>query len=244
MAFELNEPDIARRLLYHGADIDYTSARGWNAIHHIWETKIGGRNSQEFYQICSSAGFSSYDAQDEMGWTCLHRAAAFGTPKDIESILRLGASPTLYTHPHGWSPIHVAAVMNNVDTLKALSTGLSPQTLHAPDAHGWTPLHLAVDREAESTMRFLLLNYADPHAYTYLTAKRFPVGREHEIFCPGDLARENGSLFLQQYADALQESGWKVTTGPDGDDVYWDVDQSFDQSGYEKSPPYEEKGTS
>jgi hypothetical protein len=235
VAFELNEPLLARKLLYHGADINYTSARGFNVIHNLWQHQGAGRNSEEFYSICSANDFNAYDVQDRAGWTCLHRASAFGISNDIESILKRGASLESYTSDHAWTPIHVAAVMNNVDTLEALSDHVSKLALHNPDAHGWTPLHLAVEREAEDTMKFLLKKAANPHAQTSITAKWFPVGLEHEIFSPGDLARNCGDAFLEKYADALRAAGYKITTSLDGDDVYWDLD---DQP-FEDSPPRE-----
>jgi ankyrin repeat protein len=190
-------------------------------IHHLWQHQ-GVKFSDEFFHMCSETGFSHPNTQDGSGWTCLHRAAAFGTARDIKALLKLGASMTMYTSQHAWTPIHVAAVMNNLSTLTALSAQVSAYTLHSPDAHGWTPLHLAVYREAEDTMRFLLKNGANPHAQSNITATWFPVGLEHQILRPGDLALEYGDLFLGKYADALRDAGWQVTTGFDGDDIYWD----------------------
>lgn len=227
MAFEINEPEIARQLLRKKADIEYVSARGWSVIHHLWEHIDGGRNSQEFYEICSSESFLSYDVQDGMGWSCLHRAAAFGTAKDIHFLIEAGASTAIHTKSHDWSPIHVAAVMNNVETLEALSSHCSEYNLDSRDAHGWTPLHLAADREAEDTMRFLLKRNADPLAETYLNSTWFPVGLEHQIFRPGDLALNCGGHFFQAYAEALLEAGCNITTSFDDDDIYWDSTETL-----------------
>jgi len=224
VSFELNEPEIARRLLCHGADIDYASGRGWNVIHHLWHHTEKSRPevNEEFYHLCSAVGFSAHDTHDISGWTYLHRAAAYGTERDVEALIQLGASVITYTSQNAWTPIHVAALKNNVGTLKALSNYVSLGTLHSPDAHGWTPLHMAVEREAEDTMRFLLKNGANPHAQTNITATWFPVGLEHQILCPVDLSLNCGHLFFEKYVEALKDAGWQVTTSLDGEDVYWD----------------------
>lgn len=227
MAFELNEVEIARQLIRNGADLEYVSARGWTVIHHIWEHINGGENSLEFYEICFAEGFDSYNVQDGMGWSCLHRASAFGTARDIHFILQGGASLAIYTKNHDWSPMHVATVMNNADTLAALSLHCTEKNLHARDAHGWTPLHLAVDREAEETMKFLLERKADPLAQTYLNTTWFPVGLEHQVLRPGDLALNCGDRFFLVYARALREAGWEITTSVDDDDIYWDSTENL-----------------
>jgi len=227
VAFELNEPEIARKLLFHGADIEYTSVRGWSVIHHIWEHVGKGKNSLEFYEICSAEDFSSYDVQDGMGWTCLHRAAAYGTRDDIQSLVRRGASTAIHTTPLKWSPIHVAAVMNNLNTLAALAEHCPGLALHSPDAYGWTPLHRAVYREAEDTMAFLLKKGANPHAQTYVSATWFPAGFEHEVLTPGDLAISKGYHFLKKYTIALNNAGWDTMLDLEGDGVYWDASEKL-----------------
>jgi hypothetical protein len=233
VAFELKDPELARRLLCYGADCNYIDARGWNVVHHLWKHKDSGHGEahDELYHICAAVGFAAYDAQDTSGWTCLHRAAAYGTPLDIEDLLRLGTSLLVYTTPNAWSPIHVAALTNNVKTLRALSRHVNLSTLHSPDAHGWTPLHIAIEREAEDTMRFLLENGADPHSQTSITATWFPVGLENQILRPTDLALNCCNFFFEIFFEALKDAGWQVTTSLDNEDLYWDSQEYLD------SPP-------
>jgi len=226
---------MARTLLYHGADIDYISTRGWNTVHHIWHNPCGGARSAELLDISSSANFDTWDVQDGAGWSCLHRAAAYGKAADIRTLIQSGAPTSLHTMKYAWSPLQVAAIMNNVSTLEALLDHWGPQGLHSPDSNGWTPLHLAVERQAKDTMKFLLKRGADPHLQTFDTATRFPEGLENQLFRPVDLARYRGPQSLIEYTLALQDAGWSVVLVGNNDnidddnDMYWDAEEDLCQ---------------
>lgn len=227
VAFATAQPDVARQLIRYGADIEYLSARGWSVISYLWEYGRLCRNNIEFYEMCSAQEFTAFDAQDGAGWTCLHRAAAYGTGADIETLLRLGASTSLCTKGHGWSPIHVAAALDNLSALKALSKRASRGFLHSPDANGWTPLHIAVERGAEQTMRYLLEHGADPHASSNITAMWFPPGLEHNVLTPEDLARDRGSEYLEKYVTALQDANWDIVVHDE--EVFWESEDVFEK---------------
>jgi ankyrin repeat protein len=217
---------MARQLLRYGADIDYLSARGWSVISYLWEHGNPLPNSSEFFEMCKAQSFDAYNAQDRAGWTCLHRAAAYGTANDIRTLLGLGASMSMCTRGAAWTPIHVAAAMNNDKTLDALAGNATNRVLHSLDANGWTPLHIAVERGAEKTMTYLLMREADPHATSNITANWFPPGLEDKSLTPEDLARDRGMDFLFKYQAALGDADFDITLIDD--DIFWEASEVDD----------------
>ncbi|KAK6845308.1 hypothetical protein PG995_015418 [Apiospora arundinis] len=231
----LGYPHIVRTLTQAGADLTYSSPLGWSLLHYVFERGRSSTNAEYFLMLGDSILFD--DVKDSKGWTALHRCSAYGTAEGVRYLRYLGASlcPSRYTTVQGWSPVHVAAFMNNLSTLEALVSfqtsgalveGVSIDAkycLNSVDIHGWTPLHLAVHRGATDTMRWLLLNGADPHRTTYSTASWFPVGHEGESLSVTHLAEMSGSACLGILIDTLQQLGHEVTT--EGGDVYWDCEE-------------------
>jgi ankyrin repeat protein len=219
-AFKSGQVDIARKLIHAGADIEYLSAKSWSILSYLWDRSRVHYNSDEFLNICSSLAFDAYNVQDPTGWSCVHRAAAYGLARDMEMLIKLGACTTLQTRALGSTPIQMAATFNNVATLEVLT---KYDSLHAPDIRGCTPLHLAVINESEDTMRWLLMHGANPHTVSYITAPTFPTGFEHQAFNAGELARSHGKMFLSLYVQALKSAGWNVDY--DEEDFFWDANE-------------------
>ena len=54
-------------------------------------------HTAQLLNICAEQGLDEGDwnSQDGLGWTILHRAAAFGRSKDLTKLVNLGAEPTI-----------------------------------------------------------------------------------------------------------------------------------------------------
>ncbi|KAI0881479.1 ankyrin [Annulohypoxylon maeteangense] len=232
--------DIIRTLISRGADPDYCSAQGWSLLHYLFD-RTKSITSIECFSILGGDMIFD-DIKDGRGWTSLHRCAAFGNADDIRFLNRIGASAfsDRYITNDGYSPIHVAAVTNNVSTLEELfeirRTQLPPQIqkkgitdiLDLVDTKGWTPLHLAAYSGSVSTLKWLLLNGANPHCTTYRTADWFPEGHEGEAFEVADLVLLSKGNCLEAFIETLRKMEYDVTT--DGNDIYWlSADQSTSQ---------------
>ncbi|KAI1455852.1 ankyrin [Annulohypoxylon moriforme] len=194
--------------------LNYYSTQGWSLLHCVFDGKKSMATT-EYHSILRNY-LSFEDVKDPMGWTSLHRCAAYGTAEDIYFLHQLGASAlsNQYTTNGGWTPIHVAALMNNASTLKALydlqTSQLSPEMVYTEDANDLNSVDFS---GAVDTLQWLLRNGADPHRTTYRTANWFPE----------DLAMLSGKNCFDEFLETLREIGYDVTT--DGDDVYWKSDK-------------------
>lgn len=222
------KPIIARILLQLGADTEYTTPGGWSIPHYLFDRGRLTANTELYSLLHDDIMFDN--CKDLEGWTALHRCAAFGTAEDVHFLYSLGLPKYLdrCITDHGWTPIHIAALMDNVSSLEALADLYKHQgmagtshldALHSVDRQGWTPLHLAVERGAKATLRWLLQNGADPHRRTYRTAAQFPEGHEGEAFTAVDLAKLCGTESLRDFVELLREAGYDIMT--DGVDVFW-----------------------
>lgn len=173
------------------------------------------------------------DIKDSQGWTALHRCAAFGTANDVYKLVDLGASSFVDSYITTWgrSPLHVAALMNNVSTLQALAdlsvsghnahdgAGQQRAILETADINGWTPLHLAIYCKATNAAKWLLGNKVDVHKRTYRTAIWFPENHTDETFSVMDVANMAGEKVLEEFSSLLVNAGYDIAT--DGSDIYW-----------------------
>ncbi|KAI0966510.1 ankyrin [Xylaria arbuscula] len=217
----LNKQNIVRILVQRGADPTYTSAAGWSLLHYMFDKGRSVVNTRYFSVFRDCLIFD--DVQDSQGWTSLHRCAAFGTEEDIHSLHQVGAPAYSgrYTTVWGGSPMHVAAMNNNVSTLEGLFNLANGQldTLDAVDNQGWTPLHTAVYHGAKDAMRWLLNKGADPHRTTYRCGW-FPYGHEGEVFNVADLAVLSGATCQEALVGILKDIGHDIAV--EGDDIYWE----------------------
>ncbi|KAI0410233.1 ankyrin [Xylaria grammica] len=216
----LDRRNIVRILIQRGSDPTYTSAGGWSLFHYMFGKVKSVASTNYFSMLRDSLMFD--DVQDSQGWTSLHRCAAFGTGEDIYCLHQAGAPawPGRYITIWGGSPMHVAALHNNVCTLDALFNLYDGKldALDLVDDQGWTPLHHAVYRCAKDAMRWLLNKGADPHRTTYHSVW-CPDGHEGEVFNAADLAVISGPACREAFVDILTDIGQDVTVV--GDDIYW-----------------------
>jgi len=188
-------------------------------------------------------GLQYDEIQDTQGWSALHRCAAYGDENDVLWLAKHNALPFLdrCTVKRRLTPLHVAALFDNVSTLEALvklqvppvSDGKGGEAEHVQhiinmvDSNGWSPLHAASANGAARTIEWLLRRGANVHPVTYETATWFPRGHEKEQFTALELVKRSGSekahrIFmetLQELAPGLEERD---------DDLFWDLEEGSD----------------
>jgi len=76
-------------------------------------------------EMLAAQSFSEFHVQDKQGWSCAHRAAAFGTASDIILLSRLQAPLMLQTFKLSWPPIFCAVQFGNVETFQELKRLIS-----------------------------------------------------------------------------------------------------------------------
>lgn len=96
------------------------------------------------------------DAQDEDGYTALHRAAYNNHLQVAELLLSNGANPFART-VDGWHPLHSASKWGHVEMAALLVD--SGSEINAKSNGGNTPLHLAAShKNGRRLLEFLLYN--------------------------------------------------------------------------------------
>ncbi|KAI1119845.1 ankyrin [Nemania abortiva] len=220
-AVALGKLDIVRILVQRGADPTYNSAGGWSLYHYMFENEKPAAHTEYFSIFRDLLMFD--DVQDSLGWTALHRCAAFGTEQDIYSLYQVGASAwsAQYITNWGGTPMHVAATRNNVSTMNALFNLCDDRldVIESVDNQGWTPLHIAVYCKAEDAMKWLLNKGADPHRITYCSGWS-PSGYEGKTFNAADLATISGAACREAFIGILRDIGHDITIAED--DIYWE----------------------
>ena len=109
------------------------------------------------------------EAQDESGWSPLHRAAAnTENPAVIDTLLAAG-SDLAARDENDWTPLHSAALLNPnpavIEVLVAAGADVNAPS-DAPEAEtlDGSPLHLAAARNAPAVIEVLLTAGANPRA--------------------------------------------------------------------------------
>ncbi|KAL8644477.1 MAG: hypothetical protein Q9226_007744 [Calogaya cf. arnoldii] len=118
--------DIARILLNRRADIEHVDGDGYSVLSYLWVVDSPLVTSVDFMRLCLSNEFSEVNACDSRGWSAFQRAAAIGTPEDVDAFLKLGASLDLRAEWYGWTALFFAASHDNVETFKTILTHPAP----------------------------------------------------------------------------------------------------------------------
>ncbi|KAH7330013.1 ankyrin repeat-containing domain protein [Rhexocercosporidium sp. MPI-PUGE-AT-0058] len=208
-AFLCGYAEIIRILLNAGADLEYVNSRTWTSLSYLWDPELPNHTcTPEILDICLEKQFYSWDHADTMGWTPIHRAAAFGEGHHIRKLRSLGMvnfdRHTIYTH---WLPIQCAARYGNVSTFNALMESFPLRLLlHLKDSRGWTLLHLAAQSGSGELISQLLERCADPNALSDPASMFVPGDLEYKELTPGTIAEHYGHG--RAYADALRMAGY------------------------------------
>lgn len=99
-------------------------------------------------------------AQQGMNELPIHDAARGGTQKEVETLLKVSAQNRDARTPLGATPLHYAAMNQDIGPLKVLvAAGANP---NARDVEGRTPLHMAAFATRTPHAKLLLQAGADP----------------------------------------------------------------------------------
>ncbi|KAF4624313.1 hypothetical protein G7Y89_g13859 [Cudoniella acicularis] len=216
MAFFAGDVGIVEMLLKAGADLEYTNCRMWTSARYIFDPELSTRNSLVSIKLLDifscktrlNCGQWEWDDQDRVGWTILHRAAAYGRGRDIKKLLSLQASPHIRTFQLNWLPISCAVNQGNESTFDALSRPdvISLGEIKAPDTRGWTLLHLAAQVGSVAIITKLLKLGFNPHEKTDgSTAMSIPEELKMKELTPEEIAQWYGKDGA--YKQALKNAG-------------------------------------
>jgi len=173
----------------------------------MYDPEQSNQRTIELLEICASLDFSLWDSQDAVGWTIVHRAAAFGNGRDVQKLLNLGASSDIFDHNLRWLPIHCSARYGNKSTFDYLASLMEASTLTAlRDSRGWTLLHLATESGSEPLICKLLQLGLDPQEKSDASCRLIPEGLEMLELLPIDIAKSCGNE--QAYERALKTAGY------------------------------------
>jgi ankyrin repeat protein len=206
-AFFAGDVEIVRTLLRAGAELEYTNCRMWTSARYIFDPECSNRNSIELLDMSATPGLRQWDAQDRVGWTILHRAAAYGQGRDIRKMLNLQASPRIPTFQLNWLPICCAVSKGNESTFDVLaSPDVMPQReiIKLRDTRGWTLLHLAAQSGSVAIITKLLKLGLHPYDTTDGCTMKVPDGLKMKELTPGDIAHWHQTL--DAYEQALKNA--------------------------------------
>ena len=208
-AFYCGRPDIVRQLLTAKADLEYVNRRGWSPIPYLWDPMGSNPRTIELLDICAEKSFDLWESQDLLGWTPLHRAAAFGHDKDIKkltSVMNGRASWDMVTLDLKWRPLHCAVRYGNVSTFNVLVKDITAcDWLGLVDLRGWTLLHLAAQSGSEEMMFKLFEAGAVPSILSNASGISVPEGLDNRELTPQMIAQQCG--YQDIYEKAREAAG-------------------------------------
>jgi ankyrin repeat protein len=124
------------------------------------------------------------------GWTPLHLAAAFATPKAVQLLLQHGAKvDAVSKNPQANQPLHAAlALSRNTESIQLLlAAGANPDALQAG---GFSPIFSAATANRRDLAQLLLGHGAHAHL------------RSDQNKTPADFARERGHIDLAHWLES------------------------------------------
>ena len=198
---------------------------GYSALSYLWVVDKQPKNSVEFMRLCLGSGFTEVNACDSRGWTAFHRAAAIGTPDDVEAFLLLGASLDLRAEWYGWTPLFFAASHDNIETLQTIVRHSGPDVYGSLDGDGWNLLHCCCYFGAPRVMRLVLQNGIDVNQKTQPAPLPEDPDLSYKELTVSDIALYIGPNRYQMLCDALIETGRDMDLDC-SDEVWWDSDNS------------------
>lgn len=214
--------DIARLLITRGANIEYVDSDGYSVLSYLWVIDNHSDKNIDFMRLCLANDFAEVNACDSRGWSAFHRAAAIGTPEDVEAFLRLGASLTLRAEWYGWTALFFAASHDNVDTFQTIVQHSGADVYDSLDGDGWSLLHCCIYFGAPRVMRLLLRNGADVNQLSHPAPLPEDPELSYKELTPSDIAIYIGPNRYHMFLEALAETGReKDLTG--NEDIFWDV---------------------
>ncbi|KUJ21429.1 ankyrin [Mollisia scopiformis] len=205
-AFYTGNAEIVQKLLDSGAELEYTNCRMWTSARYIFEPQRLHLNSTELLEFFTALEPSFWNALDRVGWTILHRAAAFGKAEDVQMIRSMQGSPNIRTIELNWLPISCAAVHGNEPTFDTLLADADLKSANRKDTRGWNLLHLAARGGSPGILTKVLRLGIDPEERTARSKLNLPDALKAKELTARDIAD-----YYQKkdcYDQALKDTGW------------------------------------
>jgi len=219
--------DCARLLLVRDVEVHHVNAKGWTPAFNLFGSFPPGvkhDSCSEYLDILSAESFADFNLQDGEGWTCMHRAAAFGNGGDIRHLLKLNVSAILKTTKLSWLPIFCAVQFGNMATYKELAK-IHHNLLALIDVRKWSLLHVAVNAKRLDIMCELINLGANPHCRSMATKFLVPEDVKGISVRPGDIAILRGPEVLLSYVQALRACGYELEVIEDAGEkesaIFW-----------------------
>lgn len=251
VARETGQPDMARLLLDHGANVNVADRfddtplglaawRGFSNLVNLFldrgaEVPLSGDKCEEYLQYAARRsqdrlfeafveGGAGLDFTTDTGGTLLHSAGFGGSPRIIETLADRGFELD-QTDSYGWTALHHAASRGRQDgTALLLDRGAdpAPRTLA-----GYTPHNLAGKEGHDDTAALLAGEGGD------LGPQIFPrfEGEYPDQIRPGHSPR----LFAKDIVATNLFQHGSAAFSPDGQELFWSGTISMPDSGYSRS---------
>ncbi|KAL2871201.1 ankyrin repeat-containing domain protein [Aspergillus lucknowensis] len=215
--------DIARVLVSQGADIEHVDSDGYSVLSYLWVDDGPVAESSEFMRLCIANEFAEVNACDSRGWTPLHRAAAVGTPDDVEAFLKLGASLEARANWYGWTALFFAASHDNVDAFQTIIRHAGNQAFESLDGDGWNLLHCCVYFDAPRVLRLALQSGLDVNRKTLPAPLPEDPELSYRELTVADIAIYMGPTRYKMFMDALADTGREADLEGADDEFFWDA---------------------
>jgi ankyrin repeat protein len=193
-------------LLKAGAELEYTNCRMWTSARYIFEPHRQHRDSVKLLELFAGLENTFWNAPDRVGWTILHRAAAFGTGEDVRKILLMQGSPTIRTFKLNWLPIFCAVEAGNESTFEVLLAVPVLDFAKLKDTRGWNLLHLAAQSGSLAILSKLLYLGIHPEEKTIASSLLIPDELKAKKLTSEIIARHYQNENI--YNHALKAAGW------------------------------------
>lgn len=208
------------------ADLGHISTLGWSAVFYCWpHMRSTGKEQSETLKILAEHSILDLYQTDTLEWTAFQRASAFGTSKDIETLLTLGVKPSLCTSPLHWSAIHYAVDAGNWSTFSVLLPCYGDVIKDTVDERGWSLLHLAASKGHGQIIRHLLQIGANPFLQSIPSRLYLPKTLFDRRCTPEDVAEAFGQEQHKIFLSTAQDLGIEIDL-----DVYWDAEESVNSA--------------
>ncbi|XP_008106363.1 ankyrin repeat domain-containing protein 42 isoform X2 [Anolis carolinensis] len=175
-------------LLWHGADSNAVTGRGWTAAH------LAAIKGQDACMQALHLNGANLEIQDDRGCTPAHLAATHGQSYTLQTILRSGVDANV-SDKNEWKPVHNAAFHGRLGCLQLLVRWGG--TLDDVESNGNLPVHLAA---MEGHL----------HCFKYIVSKMPTLvhalkARNDHGETPRDLAERFYKSSIVEYIDVLQK---------------------------------------
>ena len=210
IAFYAGNINIIRALLAKGLQLTQVTQDGLLPIYHVFQRESSPLSAPDIellrlYFSYSSDEVDLLEQETPVGWTLLHRCAAYGTEDALQYLLDLGASTTVQSKERKWTPIFAAVAHNpSVRVLEILLKHSSPEAHLHTDVRGWTLLHIAAATGKSNFVELLLKHGSDENALSLACDSVYvPENMRNRRLTPVEVARYSDPPALESYTIGL-----------------------------------------